>query len=73
MKQMVLTLNRWIHRNKELTGQVKLLVNTINESEERTEEEHQVLRQKLESMAIKVRLYFNQKSNLRLTRIHQFR
>lgn len=53
-QQMVLTLNRWIHQNKEQTEQVKLLVNTLKESEEQKEKEHQVLRQKLEAMTIEV-------------------
>jgi hypothetical protein len=51
---MVLTLNRWVHQNKEQTEQVKLLVQTLKESEEQKEREHQVLRQKLEAMTIEV-------------------
>ena len=51
---MVLTLNRWIHQNKEQTEQVKLLVQILKESEEQKEREHQVLRQKLEAMTIEV-------------------
>ena len=51
---MVLTLNRWIHQNKEQTEQVKLLVQTLKESEEQKEREHKVLRQKLEAMTIEV-------------------
>ena len=51
---MVLTLNRWIHQNKEQTEQVKLLVQILKESEEQKEREHKVLRQKLEAMTIEV-------------------
>ena len=53
-QQMVLTLNRWIHQNKEQTEQVKLLVNTLKESEDQKEKEQKVLRQKLEDMTIQV-------------------
>nr|CAH0102023.1 unnamed protein product [Daphnia galeata] len=55
MNSMVLTLNRWIHQNKEQTEQVKLLVQTLKESEEQKEREHQVLRQKLEAMTIEMK------------------
>jgi hypothetical protein len=51
---MVLTLNRWIHQNKEQTEQVKLLVNTLKESEEQKEKEQKELRLKLEAMTIQV-------------------
>ncbi|EFX74100.1 uncharacterized protein LOC124210104 [Daphnia pulex] len=55
MNSMVLTLNRWIHQNKEQTEQVKLLVNTLKESEEQKEKEQKELRQKLEAMTIQMK------------------